>query len=270
MKKILVICAFVFSKANAQELFVQTEPASNMATDALGVRLIHMVHVDKTEILENWFSPELMYGINKNWMIHAQAIVANHHKPQYKFQGINIYSKWRFFSNDEEHKHFRMALYSRIAYNPQINYNRDASIMGDQSGAMIGWVGTQLINKLAVSGNLMYTGLAIENNFLPKQLIQYSLSAGYLIYPKKYTSYKNMNINAYVEVLGKNISGSSNGSILNGNILEIAPSLQFIFSSTTRIDIGAKYEIVNTAFGYSRYNVLIKLEHNIFNAFGRK
>ena len=79
MKKIIIIIfAFLIKKANAQELFVMTEPASNMPANSLGVRTMNSFMYEKTGVLNYHIMPELMWGINQNWMIHLQSFHSSH------------------------------------------------------------------------------------------------------------------------------------------------------------------------------------------------
>ena len=56
----------------AQELFVFTEPASNMATKSFGMRLNNDFWENSgTASVKYLLIPEIMYGVSKNLMVHA-------------------------------------------------------------------------------------------------------------------------------------------------------------------------------------------------------
>ena len=73
MKKILFFL-FLFARftLQAQELFVYTEPASNMPKKSLGIRLGNMLMKENgLSKYEYHIVPELMWGANRNLMLHA-------------------------------------------------------------------------------------------------------------------------------------------------------------------------------------------------------
>ena len=93
---ILLVLAFFTIQINAQELFVMTEPASNMPTGAIGVRQASMLTWNKQGETNFHAMPEVMWGVNKNWMVHATAFL-NTTQDQFKLQGGSVYAKYRFF-----------------------------------------------------------------------------------------------------------------------------------------------------------------------------
>ena len=73
MKKLwLAAMLFISLAAGAQELYVFSEPASNMPAKSVGIRQ----QIRRIEAAPNFeggtrSSTEIMYGANKNWMLHA-------------------------------------------------------------------------------------------------------------------------------------------------------------------------------------------------------
>ena len=66
MKKLFfVLVVFVSLDASAQELFVFTEPASNMPAKSLGVRDMNAFMFEKDGKLNYHNMPELMWGIKE-------------------------------------------------------------------------------------------------------------------------------------------------------------------------------------------------------------
>src|ERR1041384_3439962 len=104
MKKILIfLFLFIALKINAQELYVFTEPASNMPAHSISTKLTgHFVTNDNIygRFTQRWM-PELMLGINKSWMVHLYSTFGNMHTSNFKFESYGIYAKYRFFSKDE-------------------------------------------------------------------------------------------------------------------------------------------------------------------------
>ena len=105
------------------------------------------------------------------------------------------------------------------------------------------------------SGSAATTNTTIEYG----RSFEYNLSFGYLLYPKKYTSYEQTNWNVYLELNGKSYETavvSQEGSKLevqtegltNGYYVEIHPGIQKIISSNLRIDLSAGTNILNTSY----------------------
>ena len=286
-----------FQGAGAQELYVFTEPASNMAAKSIGVRLLYkqfkMTHDNKFSSYR--FEPEIMFGVSKKLMIHVNGYASNMFQSNLKIEGASLYAKYRFFSKDDIHSHFRLAAFGKIAAvnNPAaltsldkhtFNYgnggviihdiihttvNYEVDIEGTNSGFSTGIIATQLINKLAVSGSLGY--LYRLNNLkdkreviVPWRAVNYSLSAGYLLFPKEYTSYKQTNINLYTEFLGASTWDNKKYYV------DIAPAIQFIINSVARVDIGYRTQLKGNMQRMANSYFLARVEYNFLNAFSKK
>jgi hypothetical protein len=267
MKKICVILLLLCSKAQAQELFVYTEPASNMPLGSLGVRLANMLMDEKNSShYEYHLVPELMWGVNKRLMLHADAFFSNANE-KFAAEGGSFYAKYRFLSTDQVHSHFRMAAYGRYSFNNSEIHQQEIDLYGHNSGLQTGLVATQLLHKVALSANFSYLH-AMDNgndNKFPsrqsKNAVNYSFSFGKLMLPKEYVDYKQTNLNLMVELLGQTL-GSGDGSYL-----DIAPSLQFIFNSQARIDIGYRHQLMNSMYRTAPNGFLVRFEYLFFNAF---
>ncbi|MFD1256774.1 hypothetical protein ACFQ3S_08190 [Mucilaginibacter terrae] len=246
--------------AMAQELYVNTEPASNMATKSLGIRVENQGYF-KPEF-KNRSTLELMYGVNKNLMVHGTAYLSNFYQNQQRFEGVSAYAKYRFYSVDTVQRHFRMAAFAKIASIKNPIPNQEIALEGDNTGIQGGLVATQLLHKLALSGSVSYLR-ALENRggYQPgtSNSIAYTLSAGYLLFPKQYTSYEQTNINLYAELLGKTNPGKGQ------HYLDIAPAVQFIFNSVFRVDLSYRTPLTNRMVRNTQNMYLVRLEYNIFN-----
>jgi len=266
MKKLLIIIT-VFSgfTSYAQELFVFTEPASNMAANSAGIRLSNAVMKDAhTGLINYYFAPELMAGISKNIMVHAQAFTSNREK-KFIINGGSLYTKYRFFSSDEVHKHFRIAAFARYSFNNMVIHQPAIDLMGRNSGYEAGIVATQLVNKIALSASVSALHVTDNNHnkFIygdkNRNAISYTFSAGKLMLPKEYTSYTQTNVNLIAEFLGQvNVANKQ-------SFLDIAPSIQFIINSRIRIDAGYRLALVNNLYRSSSRSAVFKLEYNFFN-----
>lgn len=278
MKRVLLFVPLLLSLyAGAQELYVSTEPASNMPANSLGIRMTsRFFKMEHERITGMRFEPELMWGVSKRLMVHLAAYASNQMQPSIEPEGGSIYAKYRFFSKDDLHSHFRMAAYVKGAlinnpYYPESNHNADMDLDGGTSGIATGVIATQLIHKLAVSGSLGYNRyMNNTKDKLPDNMsanaVNYSLSAGYLLLPRTYRSFEQTNLNLYVELLGK----SNTDAVSRNHYVDIAPAIQFIFNSVTRLDLSYRTQL----FGNMPRNVfntfMIRFEHNIFNVVKKK
>lgn len=281
MKRSLIIAAAILAIsriAAAQELYVNTEPASNMPANSLGIRLTNkffkMEHDGTTGMR---FEPEVMWGVNKKLMVHAIGYASNMMQQSIRAEGGSIYAKYRFLSLDQQHAHFRMAAYVKgsVINNPYYPAthgtkkpynNKELDLEGATSGVSGGVIATQLLHKLALSTTLGYTRYMnnLKDNIpdeFSKNSVNYSLSAGYLVLPVKYKNFNQTNLNLYVELLGK----TNTDAIGRGSYLDIAPAVQFIFNSTTRLDLSYRTELAGGMPRNSFNSFLIRFEHNIFN-----
>lgn len=270
-KRIWALCLFatacgVSTHVQAQELFVYTEPASNMPAHSLGLRLNNWVMQETPDGAINYhLIPEIMWGVNKNLMIHGEAFLSNRNQA-FGAEGASVYAKYRFYSHDAVYRHFRMAAFGRASYNNASVHQDEIETNGHNSGFEIGWLSTQLLHKQAISASVSYERafkpkpLAGEEVYNATQAINYTLSTGRLILPKSYTNYEQTNFNIMIELLGQYLPESGKA------YLDIAPSLQFIFSSQTRIDVGYRRQLYSGMRRTAPNGFLIRFEHVIFNA----
>ncbi len=271
MKKffLYILCLSVL-KANGQELFVFTEPASNMPARSLSGKI-----TDRFVTNDNIYSrfshrlmPQVMFGFTKKWMVHLSATFSNMHTNDFKYESVNLYVKYRFLSNDEIHKHFRMAGFAEASStNAPFHYD-EITLMGDKSGIRVGIIATQLSNKLALSGILSHTQVLDKsrNNkviYVPRRLYQslnYSLSAGYLLFPREYTNYKQTNLNLYTEILGEQALDAKK------HYIDLAPAIQLIFNSNTKLNIGYRFQLSGNMTRMSDQSWQISLERTFLGA----
>lgn len=252
-------------QVNAQELFVMTEPASNMPTGSVGLRTMNSFMFEEDGKLNYHLMPELMWGVSAKWMMHLQSFHSNRNDGGLKTEGGSAYAKYRLLSSDDLHKHFRLAVYGRYSINKADIHQQEIETMGHNTGYEGGLVATQLINKVAVSVSSSYER-ALNNH--PKydfptnesnNATNYTFSAGRLMYPKKYTSYKQTNINAMIEILGQHLN--ANGK----SYMDIVPAVQFIINSQARIDLAYRKEIYSTMSRTAPNGFMVKFEYTLFN-----
>lgn len=256
-----------------QELYVYSEPASNMPARSIAVKLSSNF-IAKNKSAENRFmqryTPEVMFGISKNLMVHTGATFADMHTDNLRWESVYTYIKYRFLSSDEVHKHFRMAAFTDISYTRSKFSYDELSIAGDKSGVQVGIIATQLWNKLAISGSASYLR-AFEKPVIyhhtPEPVmnaINYNFSSGYLVLPINYTNYDQVNMNVYVELLGQQ---SLDRKL---NFTDIAPALQFIFKSTSKLNIGYRFQLSGNMERMTKQSWLLSYEYNFLNALKKK
>jgi hypothetical protein len=264
MKKILITIILVLTTyaLSAQELYVNTEPASNMATHSIGIRLENQGFFKPQ--YKNRTTLEVMYGVNKNLMVHGSAYLSNFYQQNQRLEGGSAYAKYRFLSIDTVQRHFRGAVFIKASTISNMIMNQEISLEGDNSGLQSGVIFTQLLHKLALSGSASYLrafnnrGDYTMNQLQARNSIAYSLSAGYLLLPKTYENYNQVNVNLYAELLGKTNPGYAQ------SYLDIAPAVQFIFNSVFRVDLSYRTPLYNKMMRNSGNMYLVRMEYNIF------
>ena len=250
-------------KLSAQELYVFTEPASNMPSKSVGIRITNEGIFRPNSM--NRTIPEVMVGFNKNLMAHAQGFFSDM-DGKYRLEGGSLYAKYRFYSKDGNHEHLRAAAFGRLSTSKRPLHTEDINLEGDNSGAQAGVIVTKLLHKLALSGTVSYakafdvTDHSMPGMPQPNQLLGYSLSSGYLVLPVVYKNYNQPNFNVYFEVLGK--TNPENGR----SYVDFAPAVQAIINSRTRIDLGYRFQVAGDMPGrYNKNMYLLRAEFNFFN-----
>lgn len=262
---ITVLLALSATAGQAQELFVFTEPASNMPAHSVGLRVSNwLMRETNTGRLNYHLIPEAMWGVNKNLMLHVEGFFSNR-EGGLSTEGAALYAKYRFYSHDSLYRHFRMAAFGRLATNNAKVHMEELETNGHNSGFELGLIGTQLLHKTALNGTVSYEQ-AMDNaggNEFPvhysNKAVNATFSIGRLIYPENYTGYQQTNVNLMLEVLSQYHPES--GKVF----LDAAPSVQFIFNSQTRVDIAYKRQIAGNMDRTAPNGFLLRVEHLLFN-----
>jgi hypothetical protein len=276
MRRVLLLLAgFVVYAGYAQELYPFTEPASNMPARSASLKLTSMFSKQThTGRGMQRHMPEVMLGLSKNLMIHGSATFANMHGNVFGWESLRLYGKYRFFSRDQVHQHFRMAAYGAVAYSANDLDRNEINLMGDQSGAGAGLIGTALWNRFALSATTGWNEVIHPKRRLKSaasdyafSAFTYSLSGGYLLLPREYTDYNQTNVNLYAELLGSRNSWRRQGERY---YIDLAPSVQFIFKSTSKLNLGYRFELGSDIDRLSRGYVMASYEHIFLNALKKK
>lgn len=276
MQKIFIVLFFLFSikSLSGQELYVFSEPASNMPAHSISFKLTD--HFLTNDNIYSRFSqrimPQVMFGISKKFMFHLGGSFGNMHTSNFRYESVNFYAKYRFLSNDDIHKHFRMAVFMDASATRTPFHYDEITLMGDKSGIDAGIIATQLWNKFALSGTVSHTQVLDKsrNNkviYIPTRLYQsvnYSLSGGYLLFPREYTDYKQTNLNLYAELLGEQSLDAKK------YCLDLAPAAQLIFNSNSKLNIGYRFQLAGNMSRMSTNSWQVSFERTFLNALKSK
>ena len=261
-----IIFSFLSMASWSQELFSATEPASNRAARSIGVRVDNSIMGESgTSKINYHLIPEIMAGISKTLLVSGGFFFSNRNGV-FKYEGGTVYAKYRFLSKDAVQKHFRMASFGRISYNNSDVHQEEINMYGHNTGVELGIVATQLLRKVAVSSSLSMLK-AMDNGNNNKSVygldngkaVNYTLSIGKLMLPKEYRGYRQTNLNMMLEFLSQVNIGSGK------YFLDIAPSVQMIFNSQARLDIGYRQQLSTTLSRTAPNGFFVRLEYNFFN-----
>jgi hypothetical protein len=112
---IIVILVLLSHIGFTQELFVFTEPASNMPKGNLGIRAMNSLMKENIGSGYNFhMMPELMYGINDKFMVHASSFLSNRNSLLVS-EGGSVYVKYKFLNRDEVQSTFGWRLFRDTA-----------------------------------------------------------------------------------------------------------------------------------------------------------
>ena len=248
--------------AGAQELYVYTDPASNVPSRSISPKLsanLITSPISEERFMER-YTPEVMFGLNKNLMLRTGLTFADMHTSGMRWESMFVYSKFRFLSKDELHRHFRIAAFIDASYSRSPFHFEEISLQGDKSGVQAGLIATQLWNKLAVSGTVSHTQVLHasrkdnSNSNVPYAAMNYSLSAGYLVLPKEYTDYRQTNLNLYLELLTQQTFDPSRYYV------DLAPAVQFIFNSNTKLNLGYHFQLKSNMLRMTETSWLVSIE----------
>ncbi len=257
--------------STGQELYVFSEPASNMPARSVSFKLTGRYPDSKlNDYFKQRYVPEVMFGLSKKWMLHVSGSLSDYYSSSVRPESLKSYLKWRFLSNDEVHKHFRMAAFMELSVSRNDYLYDEFTLDGDLSGMQTGIIATQLLNRLAVSGTVSYMqgfGSSTMHHGSHNQhlsMMNYSASAGYLLFPREYIDYNQTNLNLYVEFL------SSTGFGHYHYYVDIAPAIQLIFNSTTKVNLGARFQMSGNMVRVGENTYQVSIEHTILNAFKKR
>ena len=255
----LLIHTYIIS---AQELYINSEPASLIPKGTKVVRLTNSnIFLDGSNIMgsiSNAFivTPSLSYGLSKKIMLSGSIQFANKPyeqdmMPNFGLNGFKLYSKQRILTTDKQKYHTRLSSFIKYSYHEDKFMKDNLDLELQDTGFELGLIGTQLINKLAISITTAITRISnIDEKLTQGSTVKWqttnlntfknSISAGYLLFPRKYNSYKQTNFNLYVEYLTNTILNENFPVRYNKFRSTFAPGIQFIIMSRSRLDFSYK------------------------------
>lgn len=273
-KLFILVLLFTAFRVCGQELYVFSEPASNIPARSLSVKLTnHFVTSDKIYgRFSNRLMPQVYLGVSKKFMVAAGGTFANMHTPNFRYESVNLYAKYRFLSKDELHKHFRMAVFAEASSTRAPFHYDEITLMGDKSGVELGVIATQLWHKLALSGTVAHTQVLHESRtnkvlYIPArnyQSMNYAISAGYLVLPKEYKDYHQTNLNLYAELLAQQTLDRST------YFVDLATAMQLIFNSNAKLNLGYRVQLGGNMQRMTSNSWLISFERTFLGALKKK
>jgi hypothetical protein len=222
MKKIFITFSILFSSLSfAQELYIISPAAASVSKNRLELRN-NIVAFDNFRYYHNSF--DINYGITGKLTAYMKAYYTTN--KDYKFLGsIEPMARYRFYDIDYPNSHFRFAsqLGTNIPLDPkeignQVEYelhpghvvsffefadNITVPIIDfhatDNYVLKPAMIFTALFNKLAISADAGYNVTIPKGDFKFGNYHAWGLSAGYLLLPREYKSFDDVNLNLYVE-----------------------------------------------------------------------
>ena len=249
---ILVFC-LISTNLKAQELYVSSEPASTMPARSIIIKQAYS-NMSGEETVHN-FNSQLQLSLTKKWMVHFGT----------NFTSWDFYTQYRMFSKDAMYEHLRMAMFFKSINSSKTAIYTNAILLdGQESVIHSGIIITKLKHKWAGS---LSVGPIIKKESLAENGaagMQYIFSNGLLLYPKTYTSYGQTNVNLYLEFIGQRLfSGKA-------EYLDMAPALQFIFNSQSKLNLSYRLPLVNQTNRPTYNSAAISWGYLFFNALPKR
>ena len=307
MFRAFIFTLFLLPKfCGAQELFPNTDPASNIPKGVLRVKLENEIFKEISQLrLQQGYT--CIYGISSILELDQTLSFSNHHdlslpsdfiyyNPEigsfqtngyvrgqahpFWLENYSARLKYRFLHIDSYQEHFRMAAYLQVAAGNEPHIEAEPNLTGDNSGGAAGLIATYLKHKFAVSltvGYIVpYKFQQVDSNIVINysNAVNYSLSFGYLLFPRTYRSFKQVNINIYMEFMGESYGAAditkqgepiySGGipSLAKGSYLEARPGLQAIFASNTIVSFSPAFPIINRSYAKTYPVYYLYLQHD--------
>lgn len=227
--------------------------------------------------------------------------ITNHHSAGFRttpflIEGWHTYIKYRLWSLDGEQKHFRVAAYGEVNKAFVAHTEGESNLMTDNTGYGSGLIFTQLYKRLAVSFTWGFIKSVpyvqkdpnIEIKFKSGDVLLYNLALGYRLYPRVYNGYKDLNVNVYAEFINRSYEAAEihyNGLPYDYDFLrtavgysynytynsfkankysELRSTVQLIFNSNSRIDVGIALPLYSRSYLYDYPLLYLNIQKYLF------
>ncbi len=245
----LIIAIFGFLPMVAQELYVFSDPASTKPARSIGIK--HSFQKMGGNTNRNNQYTQMQFGLSKKVSLYLGT----------NYGGNDAYVQYRFFTKDAMYAHTRLAFYAKsIQTNRQAIHTSAVLLDGEESVNGVGLIATQLKHKWASSLSLGYVQKEKWSQHYGRDAFQYSFSNGLLVYPKRYSSYGQTNVNLYLELLGQKLLSG------RGQYLDAAPAIQMIFNSQAKLNLGYRFALLEKTNRMTNNSLYISLDYLFFNA----
>lgn len=244
-----IFLCFTVHPLIAQELYVFTEPASTKPARAIGVKQSFQ-KMGGASSRNNQYT-QVQFGVSKKTSLYLGT----------NYAGADAYAQFRFYTKDAMYAHTRMALYAKAIQTNNTAVHTNAVLLdGEESVLGAGLILTQLKHKWASSLSLGYVQKQDWGKHYGRNAFQYGFSNGLLIYPKRYSSYGQTNVNLYMELLGQKLLSGK------GQYLDAAPSIQLIFNSQAKVNLGYRFALLEKTNRMTNNSLYLSVDYLFFNA----
>ncbi len=277
MVKILFIFFIVLMAFNlySQELYIVSHPAANLSKNRIEFRN-NIISYDNFRYYHNSFA--LNYGLLGNLSIYNDVFYTL--DKGYKFFGnYEFAARYRFLDKDKKNYHIRSAIQSGIVIpvnatpivSGAVDYElhpghrvRFYNFVNDITVPSVDFhttdnytikndiIVTNLIKRFSVTGEMGFNINVPKSDFKFGNYFDWSLSMGYLLLPREYKSYNDVNINLYMEnkayyflknkFLGNEITNSG------GFRVDTYLGVQSIFYSSIMLELSYKIPVHSNEF----------------------
>ncbi len=275
-KFILIIVLYLICNVSfSQELYIVTHPAANLSKNRIEFRNVVMEY-NGFQYYHNSF--ELNYGILGNLTLYNSVFYTMENGYNF-FGNYEGSARYRLYDIDKKNYHLRFAaqtallvpVNSKPVVGDQVEYEihpghkvKFYNFVNDITIPSIDFhttdnytfkndvIVTNLIKKLAITGGMGFNINFPKNDFKFGNYFNWSLAFGYLLLPRQYSGYNDVNINLYSEskayffyknqFLGQDIYNSG------GFRLDTYLGIQAIFFSSLMAELSYKIPVHSNEF----------------------
>lgn len=219
---IIIIFFSMISASHSQELYIVSHPAANLAKNRIEFRN-NIMSYNNFQYYHNSFA--VNYGLLGNLTLYNDVYYTLDKGYQF-FGNYEFAARYRFLDHDKKNFHLRAAyqtgmlipVNSQPIVSGQVEYELHPghkvqfyNFINDITVPSIDFhttdnytikndiIVTNLIKKFSVTGEMGYNINLPKNDFKFGNYFDWSLSFGYLLLPKVYKGYDDVNVNLYLE-----------------------------------------------------------------------